>query len=298
MGIAGRSCKFKGLVIWGERCRKWRIMKSSLIAFVFLVMVGLRPLTAGAEFVDATDRPPAVLVPILVYHRFGATVADSMTVTTAVFASHLQTLQETGFTVIPLSQLVNFLLSKGPPPPPRSVVITVDDGHRSVYTAAFPLVQKFQIPVTLFVYPSAISNASYALTWEMVKEMKQSGLCDVQSHSYWHPNFKQDRRRMAAAEFEQAVEMQLMKSKARIEAELGGTVEMLAWPFGIYDDWLIGKAAEAGYRAAFTIEGRLAGVGDNIMALPRFLMLDSDRTEALRRILGGNFSPRKGFYPQ
>jgi len=31
-------------------------------------------------------------------------------------------------------------------------------------------------------------------------------------------------------------------------------VDLLAWPFGIFDPWLMAKAAEAGYTAAFTIE--------------------------------------------
>ena len=271
-------------------------MKTSLMAFIFLAVVGLCPAAAGVDAADAPDRSGAVQVPILVYHRFGETVVDSMTVTTSVFASHLKILREADYTVIPLSRLVDFLLDQGPPPPPRSVVITVDDGHRSVYTDFFPLVKKFQIPVTLFLYPSAISNASYALTWEQAGEMKQSGLCDVQSHSYWHPNFKKDRQRMAPAEYEKSVQIQLEKSKARLEEKLGGRVDLLAWPFGIHDDWLMGKAASAGYRAAFTIERRRAGKGDNIMALPRFLILDSDRTEAFTRILAGSSPHGKGGY--
>jgi peptidoglycan/xylan/chitin deacetylase (PgdA/CDA1 family) len=44
------------------------------------------------------------------------------------------------------------------------VAITVDDGHLSVYTELYPLILKHRPPVTLFIYPSAISNASYALT--------------------------------------------------------------------------------------------------------------------------------------
>lgn len=54
----------------------------------------------------------------------------------------------------------------------------------------FPLLKKYQIPATLFIYPSAISNASYALTWDQLKEMKETGLIDVQSHTFWHPNFR------------------------------------------------------------------------------------------------------------
>jgi peptidoglycan/xylan/chitin deacetylase (PgdA/CDA1 family) len=86
-----------------------------------------------------TSASDDIQVPILVYHRFGPVVADSMTVTTPVFAAQLKYLHENGYTVIPLRQLVTYRLGNGPLPPPRSVVITVDDGHESVYTQMFPL---------------------------------------------------------------------------------------------------------------------------------------------------------------
>lgn len=269
------------------------MMRRAVLTLVLLVLAGWLPASGRA---GAADSSPAVQVPILVYHRFGAAPTDSMTVTTPVFAAHLATLREEGYSVIPLGQLVNFLLGQGPPPPPRSVVITIDDGHRSVYSEAFPLLQQFQVPFTLFLYPSAISRASYALSWDQVRAMQQSGLCDIQSHTYWHPNFNQDRRRMPPGEFERSVTMQLQRSKSRLEEESGHRVELLAWPFGIHDDWLQGQAAEAGYRAAFTLERRPAAEGDNLMALPRYLILDSDRTAALKRILAHRLLPGKGRY--
>jgi peptidoglycan/xylan/chitin deacetylase (PgdA/CDA1 family) len=67
--------------------------------------------------------------------------------------------------VIPLRELTDYYLGKRQAPQPHSVVITVDDGHISVYRDVFPLVRKCRIPVTLFIYPSAISNAPYAMTW-------------------------------------------------------------------------------------------------------------------------------------
>jgi peptidoglycan/xylan/chitin deacetylase (PgdA/CDA1 family) len=99
----------------------------------------------------------------------------------------------------------------------------------------FPLIKKYRIPVTLFIYPSAICNAPYAMTWEQLREMKQSGLVDIQSHSYWHPNFNRDKRRMKSDEYDTFVDMQFGKSKEKLEKEVGGKVDMLSWPFGIYD---------------------------------------------------------------
>lgn len=235
-------------------------------------------------------------VPILLYHRFGAVVADSMTVTTPVFESHLKFLKENGYTVIPLRQLVDYFLRKGPPPPQRAVVIVADDGHKTVYTDMLPLVRQYRVPVTLFIYPSAISNASYAMTWDQLRELKKTGLFDFQSHSYWHPNFKKDRKRMSGAEFGKSVDMQLKKSKARLEKELDLKVDMLAWPFGIYDEDLIGRARGDGYTAAFSIERHNANTSDNIMALPRYIVVNADRGRNFEMLLKGTAPKRNIIY--
>ena len=128
-------------------------------------------------------------IPILVYHRFGPVAADSMTVTDAVFESQLRYIRENGYRFAPLRSVVEYVMGNGPPPPPHSVVITADDGHRSVYTDMLPLVKRDRIPVTLFIYPSAISNASYAMTWEQLAQLKATGLFTIESHTYWQVPF-------------------------------------------------------------------------------------------------------------
>ncbi len=226
-------------------------------------------------------------VPILLYHRFGPVVADSMTVTTSVFESHLRYLKDHGYRVIPLRRLIDYYLGKGPKPVAGSVVIVADDGHESVYRYMLPLVRQYQVPVTLFLYPSAISNASYAMTWAQLRDLKQTGLFDLQGHTYWHPNFKKDEKRMSRSEYERSVDLQLTRSRTKLEKELGGRIDMLAWPFGIYDDWLMAKAKEAGYVAGFSIEARHAGEGDALMKLPRYLLTNADSGKVFERILQG-----------
>ncbi|HEY7745749.1 MAG TPA: polysaccharide deacetylase family protein [Desulfuromonadales bacterium] len=248
----------------------------------FLVLLALFPLFCSSAFAAAAD----FSVPILLYHRFGPTVADSMTITTPVFESHLKYLKENGYKVIPLRQLVDYYLKKGPAPTPKSVVIVADDAHKSVYTDMLPLVKQYRVPVTIFSYPSAVSNANYAMTWEQLREVKATGLFDVQSHTYWHPNFKQERKKLSAAEFDKLVTSQLGKAKTKLEKELGGPVDLLAWPFGIYDDDLLRRAAAAGYVATFTIEAHPAGPADSLMKLPRFLLNNSAQGSTFARIVG------------
>ncbi len=264
------------------------MLLSLSVSMLLLVLPGLSQAKGDLKEQSGEHHSTGVRVPILLYHRFGPVVADGMTITTPVFESHLKYLRDNGYTVIPLRQLVNYYLRKGPPPAPKSVVIAADDGHKSVYTYMLPLVKKYHVPVTLFLYPSAISNASYAMTWDQLRDLKKTGLFDFQGHTYWHPNFKKDKKKMSSAEFGKSVDMQLTKSKAKLEKELGVRIDMLAWPFGIYDDWLLARAKAAGYIATFTIEGRHATASDNVMKLPRYLLINADKGKAFGRIVEGS----------
>jgi peptidoglycan/xylan/chitin deacetylase (PgdA/CDA1 family) len=262
-------------------------LKTGLLgaAFFIVSLGGFSYTWAGSEEIKRSPSPATI--PIFVYHRFGPVVADGMTVTTHHFESHIKYLKENDYTIIPLRDLVDTHLGKRKALPDQSVSITVDDGHKSVYTDLLPLVIKYRFPVTLFLYPSAISNASYAMTWDQLREIKTSGLFDFQSHTYWHPNFKTEKKRLSSGEYETFVEMQLKKSKEKLERELGIQVDMLAWPFGIYDEDLIRKAMGAGYVAAFTIERCHTKASDPVMALPRYLITDADKGQAFKKILGG-----------
>ncbi len=264
-----------------------------MLAYIFrfvLASVLIHVLVASASCAESFR------VPILLYHRLGPTVADGMTITTTVFESHMKYLHDNGYTVIPLRQLIDHYRGKAPAPKPKSVVIVEDDAHKSVYSEMLPVIRKYRYPVTIFTYPSAISNAKYAMTWDQLRELKKTGLFDIQSHTYWHPNFKKERKKLSATALDQLVMTQLKKSKSRLQNEVGGTVDMLAWPFGIYDDYLIGKAAEAGYVATFTIDRRHAASSDPVMKLPRYLLVNADSGKAFVQLLEGNAVKRNVAY--
>ncbi len=261
-------------------------MKAVRTVIIGIVLfVSLMPLPAVSAPVPVPARS-GFQVPILLYHRFGPAVTDGMTVTDKVFESQLSYLRANGYRVIPLHRLVDCYLGKAPAPPPNSVVIVVDDGHRSVYTDMQPLVRKYNVPVTLFIYPSAISNARYAMTWQQLRELKKGGLFDIQSHTYWHPNFGKEKKKLRPMEFERFVDVQFRKSKEKLEKELGGPVDMLAWPFGLPPDrYLVEKAQRDGYKVGFTIVRHPVSPTDTPMLLPRFLIINADQGKRFARIL-------------
>lgn len=235
----------------------------ALLALV-LCCVSLRGLAQN----PAPVAPPRS-IPVLAYHRFDPATPGSTTVTLATFTSQLNTLAADGYTILPLEQVTDILLGKAPVPSRPVTAITIDDGHESVYRVLFPLIKQKHIPVTLFLYPSAISNASYALTWDQLREMRASGLVDIQCHTYWHPDFRRENKKRAPADYASFVDMQLTKSRAKLDARLGTHIDLLAWPYGILDPELEAAARHAGYRAAFAYDGLVAHAGDDAFSLHR-----------------------------
>lgn len=226
-------------------------------------------------------------IPVLCYHRCGAEVKDSMTIKTKDFASQLEWLIKNGYTVITLDTAARYIKGEIKSIPAKSIVITADDGHKSVYSDMAPIIKKYKVPVTLFIYPSAISNAKYAMTWDQLRELEATKLFHVESHTYWHPNFKREKKTLSKEEYEKSVHAQLYKSKATLEKKMGHGIKYLAWPFGIYDKDLLVKAKEAGYAMAFSIDNHHMKAGLDNMAQPRYMIIDGYDLKRFESITSG-----------
>lgn len=74
----------------------------------------------------------------------------------ASFSQHLDVLLE-DFTILSLPELESCLRA-GDGPPPRSVVITFDDGDRSVYEHALPLLERAGVPAAVFVVTDLVDS--------------------------------------------------------------------------------------------------------------------------------------------
>lgn len=243
-------------------------------------LVGFPLLCVLAASQDASAASCAVLA----YHRFGPRAADSMTVRTENFEQQITLLRQHGYETIPLDVLVDGVQGKVTLPD-KALAVTVDDGHASVYSALLPVLRKLALPVTLFIYPSAISRADYALTWQQLASLSASGLVQVQSHTYWHPNFHEERARLSADAYAAFVRTQLERSRGVLEARLSAPVTYLAWPYGIDDAELRAAARAAGYTAAFSLGNRPISTHDTLLALPRFLITDGYNAAGLLHAL-------------
>ncbi|MCT7329367.1 polysaccharide deacetylase family protein [Ralstonia mojiangensis] len=236
----------------------------------------------GANAATPAVEPHVV---VLVYHRFALTVDSAMTVRMQTFEAHLHAIEAAGYRIVPLADILRWHEGEQDALPAKAVAITVDDGHRSVFETLWPALRGRGIPVTLFVYPSAISNAAYAMNWPQLRELARTGQFDVQSHTYWHPNFRVERMHRSADDFVKFAHDQLRRAKVRIETEIGVPVHLLAWPFGIHDPELERFAQEEGYSAAFTLDAQPLRASQPALALPRFLITDGCGARCMTNIL-------------
>lgn len=222
----------------------------------------------------------SINIPIFCYHNLNPVKPGTMNMTPQKFESQIKWLIDNGYHIIPLKEAVEYLQDKRATLPSKSVVITADDGWKSVYTYMAPIIKKYKIPVTLFIYPQTISKGKNAMTWDQLKELYQTGLFDIQSHTYDHPNFKIAKRNMSETKYANYVRNQLVNSKKILEDKLQLKIDYLAWPFGIYNDYLQKAAADAGYSMAFSIDARSANRSFKPTAQPRYMIIDklSDKT--------------------
>lgn len=251
------------------------LKRISYIAFFTLSL-----LLSSITFADSVTN-----IPILCYHNLNPTIPGSMSMTPKKFESQIKWIKDNGYNIVPLKEVVEFLQGKRSSLPEKSVVVTADDGWESVHKYMWPIVKKYNIPVTLFIYPQTISEGKNAMTWEQLKELQATGLFDIQSHTYWHPNFKQERRKLSSENYAKFVKKQLEQSKAILEEKMGTKITLLAWPFGIYDTYLEQQAADAGYEMAFTIDARTANRNFKAMAQPRFMIVDGLSTKTFEGII-------------
>lgn len=214
-------------------------------------------------------------VTVLIYHRFGEDKYPSTNIAVERFRKQLAYLWNNGYTVISLEHLVQFL-SQGKTLPERSVVITIDDGYRSVYENAWPLLKEYGYPFTVFLYVKATANRHWNyLTWDQVKEMKDAGV-DFQNHGFDHEHMAFRPSDMNMDEYRAWIRMDLAKSTRILAEELNVRPRFFAVPYGEYNRTLLDEIRSFGYEAILLQDPGSASSATNPFAIPREPILGTD----------------------
>ena len=223
---------------------------------------------------------------IFCYHRLVDKVRYPGTeITPAAFEAQMKELKDKGITVISMQDLLAWKRGEKNIPP-RCAVITFDDGWKSQYDVAWPIMKKFGYPFTLFIYTEGVRGGSLgggeAITWEQLADMRDNGV-DIEAHSATHqdlreghtvmiiePGSKRTRKKLAGADYEKWVQNEVVGCKDLLEQRLGIKVNCFAVPFGNYNEHVKELARNAGYEAMFTVYGQPITFTSPMDALGRY----------------------------
>ena len=208
---------------------------------------------------------------IFCYHRLVDKVRYPGTeITPAAFEAQMQQLKDAGITVISMQDLLAW--KRGDKNiPPRCAVISFDDGWKSQYEVAWPIMKKFGYPFTMFIYTEGVRGGALgggeAITWEQLADMRDNGV-DIEAHSATHQDLreghnimlisggKRTRAKLTGPQYQEWIQNEVVGSKQLLEQRLGIKVNCFAVPFGNYNDHVKEIARNSGFEAMFTVYGQ------------------------------------------
>jgi biofilm PGA synthesis lipoprotein PgaB len=229
---------------------------------------------------------------------------DPYAVDAAALVQQFAWLKDNGYTPVTLDQIVA-ARQGGKPLPSKAVLLTFDDSYLSFYTHVWPLLREFRFPAVLGVVgrwidkpqdtqgqygeKGTVPDALFP-TWAELREMVDSGLVEIASHTYdlhhgipanpqgnLQPAATSRRYDAATGRYEddaswrERVRADLTRNVQAIERNIGRRPRAIVWPYGSYNDELLGMASELGMPLALTLEE-----GPNTPSVP---------LTAIRRIL-------------
>ena len=191
-------------------------------------------------------------VPILMYHvttepPAGAPFPD-LYVTRAEFADQMQALADAGYVAVTQREAWA-AWHEGGPLPRRPVVISIDDGYRSNYLYARPVLRRLGWPAVLNLKVGNLAEPDYGLSERMVRALLADGW-ELASHTIDHP----DLTTVDAA----ALRREVAGSRRALQERFGVPVDFFCYPAGRYDDRVVAAVEAAGYLGATTVEPGLA----------------------------------------
>lgn len=218
---------------------------------------------------------PVLSIPGLCYHQVLPRVSGRFTVSTGAFRAQLNLLKSHGYVALSSDDFLQ-VLAGTQIPRGKPVLLTFDDGYRSVYDYAFPLMQEFGFIGILCIYPRFIGSGN-ALSWDQIKTLQAAGW-SVECHSETHANLvKTPADPVARQAF---YEREIVGANQKIATHLGGQpCSFFVWPYGAYSEEAEALVKASGYRGAMTVDGGANYPGLSPFRVKRQVIYDSDSLE-------------------
>jgi len=205
---------------------------------------------------------------IFIYHKVGDNRTPSTNVSIKLFKEQMAYLKKHAYNVISLKRLVYFLKNKKDLPK-KCVVLTFDDGYKSIYKNAFPVIRKYGYPITVFLPTEAIEKhyPDY-LTMQQIRQMMDYGV-DFESHSYSHPRFTSPPKGLIGENYYNWIKSDIQRSINFFIKHFNYRPYAFAIPYGDYNKTVIKVAKDLGFTAILTQDATNLDKNTPLWLLPR-----------------------------
>jgi len=213
--------------------KKQKILKALLICIIIILLVIATITTYDWITINKkyyiSERE--IYIPIFVYHdivnKESEIEFDYMQTTEKRYESQISGLLELGYDFITFEDLKAYKENKIPLRK-KSCIVTFDDGYEGVYENAYPISKKYNVPITMFVVTDNIGTQGI-ITWNEAKEMKESGLVTIASHSTNHTDFSKLSK-------EEALNNVNDSYKAMEEHLNKDEIKIFTYPYGLHNE--------------------------------------------------------------
>lgn len=256
-----------------------------------------RPYSTRAEYGNEVSR-----IAILMYHAIEARASPTrFTLPLREFERQMRWLRDSGRYLLSLESVARAVRGECAVAG-DAVAVTFDDGYESFYHHALPVLEQLVIPATMFVVAGKMGSSDDwmppevprkpLMTAGQVRELPSRGIA-VGSHSMAHPRLTQLD--------DVGLRQELVDSRMCLSELVGGDVDLLAYPYGRYDERVAEAARTAGYVSACSTRSGFNTDRGDPFALRRIDVYGTDTLPSFRHKLelginDGSFRARTSYY--
>lgn len=241
----------------------------TLKIFMLVVIFGLLSVSIIRNLIDiyaASSGEQAVCVPILMYHQVKNSNFGKDVISPYEFESDLKYLTDNNYNTITMSQLIDYVYNNVELPP-NPVILSFDDGYVSIYKYVFPLLKEYNQKIVLSIVGKSTDdyskvsddNINYAsMTWDQIHEMDQSGLVEVQNHTYNLHKIQNGRygcypmANESIDHYEEVITEDITTLQEKIASVTDKTPTTFTYPYGKYNNLTESIIKKLGFKATLS----------------------------------------------
>ncbi|MGC8119243.1 polysaccharide deacetylase family protein [Marinobacter sp. VGCF2001] len=208
---------------------------------------------------------------VLQYHHVDDSTPSATSTSRSLFEAQLAMIRDLELTVVPLQQGTIEAIA-GEHPETNEIAITFDDAYESVHSFAAPLLNKLELPYTVFVNTDAVGARGY-MTWEQLRQMADNELATIANHSSDHAHLAR-RHDETESQWRARAIQSLDKAQSELKQRLEISEPLFAYPYGEFDTALEQLLSDRGWLGYGQQSGAI-GEYSGKTRLPRFPMANA-----------------------